>query len=165
MKRKLRIIVFNLLTIILIFLVGCDNTEELRKYESQQIQNYLSSLGDTSYVLKPSGLYYIELIQGTGMMPVTKDTVSIRFRASYVDGGVFTSNYEDSVASAFIVGSKVVIPGIEEGVTYMKEGGKARLVTPSSLAYGIHGLYGYLSAYTPLVWQIDLVKVRKGMNK
>jgi FKBP-type peptidyl-prolyl cis-trans isomerase FkpA len=47
----------------------------------------------------------------------------------------------------------------------MKEGGRSRLVIPSGLGYGNNGLYGYLPAYTPLIWQIDLVKVRAGSKK
>jgi FKBP-type peptidyl-prolyl cis-trans isomerase FkpA len=165
MKNKFKTIFLSFLIIILIFLVACNNTDEYKKYESQQIQNYLNSLGDTTYALKPSGLYYIELFRGFGRMPVIKDTVSIRYEATYVDRAVFTSNYKDSLATDFIVGSRTVIPGIDEGVRYMKEGGRSRLVIPSGLGYGNGGLYGYLPAYTPLIWQIDLVKVRAGSKK
>jgi hypothetical protein len=75
MKNKFKTIFLSFLIIILIFLVACNNTDEYKKYESQQIQNYLNSLGDTTYALKPSGLYYIELFRGFGRMPVIKDTV------------------------------------------------------------------------------------------
>ena len=57
------------LGLILLFIAGCDLTSKDRKHEKTLIQNYISSLGDTAYVLKPSGLYYIELLAGTGRTP------------------------------------------------------------------------------------------------
>ena len=40
----------------------------------------------------------------------------------------------------------------------MKPGGKSTLLIPSKLAYGAMGTYG-ISGYTPLLFDIELVKV------
>ena len=42
----------------------------------------------------------------------------------------------------------------------MKKGGRAKMVTPSFLAYGTMGIRGVISGYTPLVWDIELVDLR-----
>jgi peptidylprolyl isomerase len=147
-----------------VLFAGCDPAEKWEKEERWQIENYLNSIGDTVYDLKPSGLYYLEILEGTGRMPVAEDTVSINFKGRFLNGVVFGYNLVDSTAYAFIVGSGGTIEGIDEGVRYMKEGGKAKLLTPSSLAYGPTG-YGYVPGFTPLLWEIELVKVRAGSKK
>ena len=43
----------------------------------------------------------------------------------------------------------------------MKEGGKATILIPSSLAYGTQGYYT-IPGYTPLLYDVELVKVVAG---
>lgn len=170
MKKLGGKIFFVLLVIAMVALASCDPSKKWEKAEREQIQNYLSSIGDTIYDLKPSGLYYLSILEGTGLMPVTNDTVSIRYTIKLVSGTLFQTNVGQTSPFKFIVGSYNIIRGINEGVTYMKMGGKAKLLTPSNLAYGPQGLtdaYGYniLPGYTPLVWDIELVDVRPGPVK
>ena len=165
MKKINRFIVFSLLSLTLLFFAGCDPSIIWEREERQLIQAYLNSLGDTVAILKPSGLYYIEILEGTGRIPVVKDTVSFRYKATLLDGRVFGSNLEEASPYGFIVGSGEIIEGIDEGVRYMKDGGKAKLLTPSSLAYGTTGIWGVLPGYTPLLWQIELVGVKAGSKK
>jgi FKBP-type peptidyl-prolyl cis-trans isomerase len=145
-------------------LTGCNNSKKWEKEEKRQIQQYLNSLGDTVAVLKPSGLYYIEIQKGTGRTPVDNDTVYMWFKATYLDGGLFTSNLDQTSPYPFIVGY-APIEGLDEGVRYMQDGGKAKLLTPSSLAYGSYGIPGILSGYTPLLWNITLAGVLPGSKK
>jgi FKBP-type peptidyl-prolyl cis-trans isomerase len=165
MKKINRIIVFSLLSLALILLASCDPSKKWEKEERRQIQDYLNAHADTVYISKPSGLYYFEILQGTGRMPVLKDTVSFRYTGTYLDGSLFTTNIADTVDYRFIIGSGEIITGIDEAVRYMKEGGIAKIITPSSLAYGSVGIWGYLPGYTPLLWQIQLVKVIAGSKK
>jgi FKBP-type peptidyl-prolyl cis-trans isomerase len=164
MKRINITFVFSLLSLTLILLIGCDNSKKWEKEEKRQIQQYINSLGDTVAVLKPSGLYYIEIQEGTGRTPVDKDTVYIWFEATHLDGTLLTSNLDQASPYPFIVGYGP-IEGLDEGVRYMKDGGKAKLLTPSSLAYGSYGISGYLSGYTPLLWNIELAGVLHGSKK
>jgi FKBP-type peptidyl-prolyl cis-trans isomerase len=164
MKKYSRIFVLCFLSLSLILLASCDPSKKWQKEERSQINNYLNSQGDTVVLLKPSGLYYIEVQAGTGRMPIAKDTVSMRFEGTFLDGTVFGSNLQDSVDYSFIVGTNTVIPGIDEGVTYMKEGGISRLLIPSNLAYGPTG-YLSIPGYTPILFEINLVKVRPASKK
>ena len=57
----------------------------------------------------------------------------------------------------FIVGAGDVISGLDEAVTYMREGGKARLVIPSELAYGQNGT-GSVGGFTTLIMEVEVYK-------
>jgi FKBP-type peptidyl-prolyl cis-trans isomerase len=58
-----------------------------------------------------------------------------------------------------------VITGVDEGLRYMKAGGKARLLTPSSIAYGFEGIWQIVPGYTPILWDIELDSVKAGAVK
>jgi FKBP-type peptidyl-prolyl cis-trans isomerase len=57
-----------------------------------------------------------------------------------------------------------MIAGFDEGITYMKAGGKAKFLVPSSLGYGPSGYYT-IPGYTALLYEVELVKVSKGPAK
>jgi FKBP-type peptidyl-prolyl cis-trans isomerase len=136
---------------IFLSLHSCLDPDSLSKAERKMIDMYLKSLGDTIYEKKTSGLYYIELVPGTGISPVEKDTVIILGRGLYLD---YTSiSGETPKNESYIIGSGEKIPGIDEGLRYMKQGGKARLLTPS---------YPDLGYHTPLLWEINLITVKPG---
>jgi FKBP-type peptidyl-prolyl cis-trans isomerase len=153
MKTKFRkISIYSLLFFVpVILLYGCLRDDSLARAEKKQIELYIKALGDTVYDLKPSGLYYIELKTGTGISPLDNDTVVIKGRGLYLDYTQFLIDPENT-PNKFVVGSGAKIKGIEEGVKYMKVGGKSRLLTPSSLSYG----------YSPLLWEINLISVARG---
>jgi FKBP-type peptidyl-prolyl cis-trans isomerase len=164
MKRSFKVQAFIFFAILIPILFGCEKGT-WQKHERHQIKEYIDSLGDTAYVLKPSGLYYIELTAGTGRTPVAKDTVYFKYKGCFLDGTSFISNLTDTVPFKHVVGVDKIVAGLDEGLRYMKEGGKARLVLPSSLAYGAEGWWGVIPGYTPLFWEIDLITVKAGPGK
>lgn len=142
-------------------LVSCFKDINSEEREQKIIENFLKSNGIDAEPTE-SGLYYIEFIEGTGAQPVAGDTVEVYYKGYFLTGGVFANNlYSDPYR--FAVGTGAVIEGLDEGILYMKEGGEAMLVVPSSLAYGSEGNY-YLgiSGYTPLAFEIILDKVIPG---
>ena len=52
-----------------------------------------------------------------------------------------------------------MIPGWTEGLQLIKEGGKARLVIPSELAYGPGGMGNAIGPNETLVFEVELLKV------
>jgi len=177
MRKKIGFLIWFCL--FLLFVTGCDFTSKNRKQEKTLIQNYISSLGDTSYVLKPSGLYYIELRTGTGRSPIVKDTITFWYNGMLLNRTLFDSNYLTGTINTAIVGINDItfgqlIPGLDEGVQYMKVGGKARLLLPSALAFGSAGFTAYnnqvgyyqlIPGYTPLLYEVELVSVKAGSGK
>jgi len=148
-----------------IMISGCDPAKKWEKQEQDTIDSYLNSLGgDTVYTKKTSGLYYLDLVIGTGAQPAVNDTVSIKYKGSFLTGTEFATNYTDTSKFSFVVGGGGALQGLDEGVRYMKEGGKAKMLIPSALAYGTYGAYnGYVNipGYTPLIFEVILVKVKK----
>ncbi len=116
-----------------------------------------------------TGLYYHELLTGTGDSPAISKTVEIFYKGSFLNGQVFDNSLTGDPFS-FYIGYNQVIPGVEEGVKLMKVGGKAIFVIPYYLAYGaegyIHSYYGTLIwPYSTLVYEVDLVSVNSGLAK
>lgn len=155
-----KIKLFGIAGLFVIIFTGCNDTGTWKKQERSQIDTYIKALGDTAYVLKPSGLYYIELQAGTGRTPVSKDTVDFRYVAMFLDRVVFDQNITATSPYSAILNDYQIIPGLDEGIKYMKEGGKSRFVLPSSLAYGAQGIWNAVPGYTPLLFEVTLVKVR-----
>jgi FKBP-type peptidyl-prolyl cis-trans isomerase len=137
-------------------LVACDPSAKYRKQEQEDIDNYLADNSTLNFVKKPSGLYYLEVTAGTGLQPVRTDSAYVKYTGKFLDGTVFDSNVSSGTLYKFIVGQNIT--GFDEGITLMKEGGKATFLIPSKLGYGTVGTYG-IPGYTPLLFDIQLVKV------
>jgi FKBP-type peptidyl-prolyl cis-trans isomerase len=150
--------------VLIITLVSCNPSKKYREEEQSQIQNYLNSNTNLNFDLKTSGLYYYEVTAGTGLTPGTHDTAYLKYTGSFLDGEVFDTNVGKTDTLIFPFNENVMIPGIEEGVGYMKVGGKSKLLVPSVLAYGTTGYY-IIPGYTPLLFDIELVRVKPGPGK
>jgi FKBP-type peptidyl-prolyl cis-trans isomerase len=159
MKRRNLAFLLTAFSVVLALVTSCNPARKWEKEEKQMIQDWVTSLGDTAYVLKPSGLYFIELSAGTGVQATDKDTVAIMYKGKFLSGRIFDTNIGDD-PFPFIVGSGYVIDGLDEGILLMKNGGKAKFLTPSSLAYGGQGIYGFIPGYSPLLWEVELVSVK-----
>jgi FKBP-type peptidyl-prolyl cis-trans isomerase FkpA len=148
---------------LILSLVSCDPSRKYEKAEKDSINNYLSDNFNKNFELKPSGLYYLEEVPGSGESPVAGDTVYVQYSGSFLDGQVFDSNIGKADFS-FPVGVGFAIYGFDEGITYMKPGGKSLLLIPSKLGYGASGNY-YISGYTPLLFEVTLTGIHKGPGK
>lgn len=105
----------------------------------------------------PSGLQYKILVEGEGRTPVETDTVECHYEGRLINGNLFDSSYVRGKSIEFNLGS--VIPGWREGLTKMKEGGKAELYIPYHLAYGERGV-GAIPPYSTLIFTVELLKVK-----
>jgi len=59
----------------------------------------------------------------------------------------------------FTIGRGQVIPGWDEGISMMSAGGKATLIVPSKLAYGEREGGNNIPAYSPLVFDVELISI------
>lgn len=140
---------------------SCKKEAESTNHELVLINNFLE---ERNIVAEPtlSGMYYIEMVEGIGDFPVTSDTLDVFYKGMFLDGRVFESNYGGNPFT-FPLGEGRVIQGWDEGLTYMKQGGKALLIIPSYLAYGTYG-QGAIPGNTPLLFEIELVSFIPGPN-
>ena len=108
-------------------------------------------------------MYYCDVTVGTGPAAVTHDTAYVKYTAKYLNGTTFDTNVGKNDTLIFPINEGIWIVGFDEGITYMKEGGKAVMVIPSDIGYGNTGYY--FPAWTPLFFEIDLVKIVPASGK
>ncbi len=148
--------IFSILSVLFfaIFLFSCekeDLEEEEQALLEQYIQNHNITVAPTA-----SGLYYIETLLGTGANPRLGQYVKVRYTGKLLkDGTVFDTTEGDASLPVFILGN--LIQGWNEGLTYMKVGGKATLIIPSDLGYGSQGSGSTIPPYSTLIFDIELV--------
>ena len=72
---------------------------------------------------------------------------------------MFDSSFDRNEPYEFTLGTGRVIAGWDEGIAMMKQGGKAMLIIPSSIAYGEVDK-GQIPPYSTLVFDVELVEVK-----
>ncbi|MFO8147779.1 MAG: peptidylprolyl isomerase [Bacteroidota bacterium] len=107
-----------------------------------------------------SGLRYKIEEKGTGAKAEKGKTVSVHYKGMLPDGTVFDSSYKRNEPIDFPLGEGHVIAGWDEGIQLLHEGGQARFVIPSHLAYGERGAGGVIPPNATLVFDVELVKVK-----
>lgn len=106
-----------------------------------------------------SGLIYQTLKPGTGASPTAADKVRVHYQGSLIDGTVFDSSIKRGEPVEFPLGQ--VIPCWTEGVQKMKVGEKAKLICPSSIAYGDQGRPPQIPGGATLVFEVELLDIVK----
>ena len=102
----------------------------------------------------PSGLQYKVIGEGTGKTPGPKDTVTVHYKGTLIDGTEFDSSYRRNEPATFRVDG--VIKGWTEALQLMKEGAKWQLFIPPDLAYGERGPL----ADRTLLFDVELISVQ-----
>jgi peptidylprolyl isomerase len=108
---------------------------------------------------KPKKLVKKDLKVGTGKTAKPGDKVSVQYvGVSYTNGRQFDASWDRGQPFEFTLGNGDVIPGWDQGVAGMKEGGRRMLIIPPDLAYGPQG-QGPIGPNETLIFVIDLLKV------
>lgn len=110
-------------------------------------------------VTLPSGLKYIDIVEGQGPTPRYGGRVVVHYTGWLTDGTQIDTTREDNIALEFAIGKREVIRGWEDGVLTMKVGGKRRLIIPPSLAYGAQGR-GNIPPDATLIFDIELLSIK-----
>jgi len=87
----------------------------------------------------PSGLYYRDLVTGTGAAVANGQTLEMRYTGWLPDGTRFDGNEPDGPPLPFVLGQEGIIEGWNLGILGMRVGGKRQLIVPSALGYGPSG--------------------------
>lgn len=113
-------------------------------------------------VTTDSGLQYLQVEAGTGEAAAAGDSVTVHYRGQFANGVEFDNSYNRDDPLDFVLGESGLIPGFSEGVALMQEGGKARLLLPSDIAYGVFGSQnGTILPNTTIYFDVELVNVDK----
>ena len=167
-KMILKLGMFGMITAIM--LGGCkkDDSQEQIENEMRLLEKYLT---DNNITQEPtaSGIYYIPIVEGTGMSPTNQTWIEIEYTGMLIDGTVFSTSDENTAevnniyAEGFLYGPtrfqlvNVPLKGLNEGIKFMKVGGLAKIILPSSMALGGNPS-GDLPAYSTLIYTVELVE-------
>lgn len=106
-----------------------------------------------------SGLQYEVLKEGKGEKPTATDTVTVHYHGSLIDGTVFDSSVKRGQPATFPLNG--VIKGWTEIVQMMPVGSKWKVVIPPELAYGENGAGGSIGPNETLIFEIELISIKK----
>lgn len=134
---------------------------EKQKNELGIIEKYIKGTGKP-FIKTTTGMYYlITKVNDGGTKAIYGDRVSAIYTGRLLDGKVFDSNKESGQPFEFNLGAHMVIAGWDEIFSILKEGEQATIVIPSELAYGEPGAGNDIGPFTPLLFDVEFVKVTK----
>lgn len=145
-----------------------EKIQELAKARRKAQGEKLASVGkefldkaskEKGAVKTESGMVFLSMQDGTGAAPTVTDTVKVNYRGSLTDGKEFDSSFKRGMPAEFKLNS--VIKCWTEGLQKMKAGGKAKLVCPPALAYGESGAGELILPNSTLVFEVELLEVKK----
>ena len=108
----------------------------------------------------PSGLQYIDIVEGTGETPKKGQTVEVHYTGTLEDGRKFDSSRDRGQPFNFPLGAGRVIKGWDEGISTMKVGGQRKLIIPPDLGYGSRGAGGVIPPNATLIFDVELLGVK-----
>ncbi len=142
-----------------------EEKERLKPMDEATLQEYFTKNG-----IKPqksaSGLYYVIQKQGSGANIQKGQEVAMKYTGKLLDGTPFDSNVDTAIGHhgtellRFNVGQHMMIPGVDEGVEYLKKGTKATLYLPSGLAYGPNSPSPKIPANAIMVFDVEIMEVK-----
>lgn len=132
---------------------------EVQESSEEYLRNEYITTNNIKVSPTESGLYYIPKKVGKGKKAEYGKMVSVEYTGKLLNGNVFDSSTGRGPIE-FILGAGQVIPGWEEGIAMMNEGGEATFIIPSKLAYGSQDS-GVIPPFSTLVFDVKLVEVKE----
>ncbi len=111
-------------------------------------------------VTTPSGLRFVDLVEGTGPAAQNGQMVSVHYTGRLQNGTKFDSSVDKGVPYQFRLGTGSVIKGWDEGLLNMKVGGKRKLTIPPSLGYGPRGNPPNIPGNSTLLFDVELMSAK-----
>ena len=105
-----------------------------------------------------SGLYYGIYKSTQGDSAKTGMEAGVRYVITFLNGDTCYVTPKDEIVY-FKIDKTDIETGVQEGIKKMKEGEKAVFIIPSHLAHGITGDNNKIPPITPLVIDIELLKL------
>jgi len=105
-----------------------------------------------------NGLQYKIIKEGTGLHPLPTDSVSIHFRAMFLDGTTFDMSYDQGPAGVRL---NRMIKGLSQGIQLMKPDAIYEFYIPYQLAYGDNNFANIIPGGSTLRYHVELIKINK----
>jgi len=100
-----------------------------------------------------SGVQYKFVKKGTGKLPKIKDTVTVNYRGTLLDGTEFDSSYKRGKTDNFKLSD--MIEGFGQAMTQVPDGSKVIIYIPTRLAYAEKGADG-VPPYAAIIFEVEL---------
>ena len=110
-----------------------------------------------------SGLQYEVIREGTGAKPTANDIFVAHYRGTLLDGTVVDESYKRNEPLEMPVGQ--VISGWIEGLQLMSVGSHYKFYIPYEMAYGLQGNPPVVPGGSTLIFDLELLDVKKGPAK
>lgn len=127
--------------------------------KAQELEStFLADNGERDgIVVRPSGLQYEVLTEGTGPIPTLEQKVVAHYEGRLLTGKVFDSSYKRGQPATFPVNG--LIRGWQEALQIMPVGSKWRLFVPSNLGYGARGAGEDIPGNATLIFDLELLSI------
>nr|WP_229730640.1 FKBP-type peptidyl-prolyl cis-trans isomerase [Egicoccus halophilus] len=137
---------------------GDATTDTTQDADMEQRPDPAASLPDDGSA-PPDELVTVDVVEGDGAEATPGSQVSVHYvGVAWSTGEEFDASW-DRGPFDFTLGAGQVIPGWDQGVEGMREGGRRRLTIPPELAYGDQGAAGVIAPGETLVFVVDLLEV------
>lgn len=143
--------------------------EREAKQKEEQLKKgkefFAKNAKEPGVVTLDNGLQYKIIKQGkeNGLMPTDSDAVHIYYEGKLIDGTVFDTSFDSEEPTELTL--DYIIPGLAQGLKMMKEGAEYIFYIPQDLAYGEYAPSEEIPAYSPMIFDVELISVEVGANK
>jgi len=149
---------------LVVAIAGCGSDDSSTGDSTAEASDISTNLSEKPEITVPSGappkeLEVKEIVEGTGTEAKPGVEVSVQYvGVGYESGEEFDASWDRGEPFTFTLGDREVIPGWDQGVKGMKEGGRRELIVPPNLAYGATGAPPAIGPNETLIFVIDLLK-------
>ena len=157
MNKQIILVIIALIIIAVLVFVGYRNGSGPEQQGIEETAGQAAALGGIS---AENPLITQDVIVGTGADAVVGSTVTVHYVGTLTSGIKFDSSLDRGEPFTFTIGAGQVIPGWEQGLVGMKEGGTRTLLIAPELAYGSQAV-GPIPANSALIFEIQLLTVQK----
>jgi len=153
------------LVILALVLTGCGGDDDATADDTGADPTPTQDLGQKPNVEVPEGdppaeLVADDLVEGDGEEATAGSTVEVHYvGVAWTTGEQFDASWDRGTTFSFRLGAGDVIPGWDEGVAGMREGGRRHLVIPPAMAYGERGVPPDIGPNETLIFVVDLLSV------
>jgi FKBP-type peptidyl-prolyl cis-trans isomerase FkpA len=128
-------------------------------WHHQQMMALASRQASDGWYYLPGGVLWKRVSgDGTGQRPSIRDTVTLHYEGTFVDGEVFDSSYQRNEPATFPL--QALIRAWQLAVPQMAVGDTIEIAVPSSLGYGPVGR-GPIPGNATLLFRIELLAIVK----
>ncbi|PWH87172.1 FKBP-type peptidyl-prolyl cis-trans isomerase [Brumimicrobium oceani] len=132
--------------------------EQFTREDEINIRLYLSRRENWEMKSTGSGLRYWIYEDKEGPTAEAGDKVDVKFEIKMLNDSLLYKT-EDKELSTFKVDKSDIETGVMEGIKYLSEGDKAKLIIPSHIGHGLLGDFKKIPPLQVLVVDLELVKI------